>query len=190
MTGFLKKQWPLVGLVLLLALVALYLTGSGKEIIQRTVVKEIVQGEGLKLKDIHYTHEDPDKGVKWVLDASEVLFSQDKSSFLFHNFELKVEPENKPWFRLTGKKGNYFRDSGELDLRGDLNGNSANGYRFVGEHMLLNERRGHLSTDKPIRIFGPFFYVTGRGMVADLRNERLRILSNVTTVLDREALYK
>ena len=107
-------------------MVALYLVRSGKEIIQKTVVKEIVQGEGLKLKDIHYTHEDPEKGVKWVLDAREVLFSQDKSSFLFHDFQLSVEPENRPWLRLKGKEGNYFRDSGEIYLRGDLEGHSAN----------------------------------------------------------------
>lgn len=171
-------------------MVALYLVRSGEEIISRIIVKDIVQGEGLKLKDIHYTHEDPDKGVKWVLDATEVLFSQDKSSFLFHDFQLKMEPENRPWLRLKGKEGDYFKDSGEIDLRGDLEGHTANGYRIVGEHMLVNEKKGHLSTDKPVKIFGPFFCVTGRGLLADLKNERLRILSDVTTVIERGTLLR
>ena len=56
--------------------------------------------------------------------------------------------------------------------------------------MLMNEKRGHLSTDKPIKIFGPFFCVSGRGMSADLKNERMRILSDVTTVIDKGALYR
>jgi LPS export ABC transporter protein LptC len=188
MKSSLKRQWPLIGLGLVVALVAFYLIRSGKEYTQRSFLWEAVSGDGAKLKDIHYTQDDPDKGLKWVLDAREVRFSEDKRSMLFHDFHLKVEPENRPYFELNGKRGDYSRDSGEINLWGNLEGFSGNGYRIVTEHLLFNEKRGHVSTEKPVKIFGPFFSVAGQGLFVDLEKERLQILSDVTTILDQGSL--
>ena len=188
MKSSLKRQWPLIGLGLVVALVAFYLIRSGKEYAQRSFLWEAIPGDGAKLKDIHYTQDDPDKGLKWVLDAREVRFSEDKRSILFRDFHLKVEPENRPYFELNGKKGDYSRDSGEINVWGNLEGFSGNGYRIVTEHLLINEKRGHVSTEKPVKIFGPFFSVAGQGLFVDLEKERLRILSDVTTILDQGSL--
>ena len=188
MKSSLTRQWPLIGLGLVVALVAFYLIRSGKEYTQRSFLWEAMSGDGAKLKDIHYTQDDPDKGLKWVLDAREVRFSEDKKSILFHDFHLKMEPENRPYFELNGKRGDYSRDSGEINLWGNLEGFSGNGYRIVTEHLLINEKRGHVSTEKPVKIFGPFFSVAGQGLFVDLEKERLRILSDVTTILDQGSL--
>jgi hypothetical protein len=53
MGDFLKRQWPLVGIGILLGVVVFYLIRSGRDIIQNSPLKEIVAGEGLRLKDIH-----------------------------------------------------------------------------------------------------------------------------------------
>jgi lipopolysaccharide export system protein LptC len=51
----------------------------------------------------------------------------------------------------------------------------------------INEKRGHLTTDKPVEILGPLFTVKGQGLFADLKKETVRILSDVTTTIKREA---
>jgi len=188
MINLLKKQWPLVGLAILLVIVAFYVLRSGKEIIQNSLIKEIVPGEGLKLKDIHFSQDDPDKGLKWVLDAKEVRFSGDRSSVYFNDFQLRVEPENRPFLRVKGKRGDYSRDSGEINLWGDLEGFSGDGYRIVTEHILINEKLRYLSTEKPVKIFGSFFSVKGRGLFIDLEKERVKIASNVTATVNKESL--
>jgi LPS export ABC transporter protein LptC len=188
MKNFLKRQWPLIGLGLVVTSVAFYIIRYGGEYAQRSFLWEAISGDGAKLKEIHYTQDDPDKGLKWVLDASEVKFSEDNRSILFHDFHLKVEPEKRPYFELKGNKGDYSRDSGEINLWGDLEGFSGDGYRIVSEHLLINEKRGHVSTEKSVKIFGPFFSVAGQGLFFDLEKERLRILSDVTTILKRESL--
>ncbi len=105
MRVFLKKQWPLIALGGLLVLVSFYLIRSGKQMIEGPLLDAIVKGEGLKLKDIHYTHNDPNKEMKWSVDALEVSFSEDKSFISFREFLLKLEPEDRPCFELKGKKG-------------------------------------------------------------------------------------
>ncbi len=171
-----------------MAVVAFYLSRPGREVVQEQHAEEVLPGEGLKLKDVHYTQDDPEKGVQWVLDAKEVTFSGDKSFISFQDFVLKVTPKNRPPFELKGKRGNYSRDEGEIKLWGDLKGSSGNGYKISTEHVLVKEKIGHLITDMPVEIRGPFFLVTGKGLLIDLKRETLMIFSDVTTTITRESL--
>jgi len=87
----------------MLASVAFYLLKSGKELIHEPLVKAIISGRGVKLKDIQYVQDDPDKGLKWVLDAQEVRFSEDKKTILFNDFHLKVEPQDRPFLYMGSR---------------------------------------------------------------------------------------
>jgi len=188
MKNLLQRQWPLIALAFLLALVSFYLVRGGSRITRDVIENAIMSGEGLKLKDIHYTHDDPREGVKWILDAKEVKFSGDKKNILFTDFFLMVESETRASIKLRGKRGSYSRDSGEINLWEDLEGSSEDGYRLLTEYLMINEKDGHLSTDKPVKIYGPFFSVAGTGLFIDLRNEMFKVLSDVTTTITKEVL--
>ena len=184
----LKKYWPLIAIGALLIVVSFYLLKPSKEVVQGPVEEVSSPKEGLNLKDIHYTQDDPEARIKWVLDAKEVNFSEDRNVIIFHDFRLEVAPEDKPWFKLNGQKGEYSRDSGDMKLWGNLEGSSQNGYRITTELIQINEKQGHMKTDKPVKIFGPFFSVKGRGLFIDLEKETVEILSNVTTIISEESL--
>ena len=182
MKRFLKRHWPLLGLCALMLLATFYLLKSGKDLFKApALLKNLMSGEGLKLEDVHYAQDNPDDKIKWVVDAREVRFSGDRKNVEFVDFRLKVEPEDKPWFKLNGKKGSYSKDTGKIELFGSIDGFSSDGYRILTEYLLINEKAGHLSTDKPVKISGPFFVVDGQGLFADLKGERMKVLSNVTT---------
>jgi len=186
MKKFFKRQWPLIALALLLAVVGLYLSQGLKSPIKGPVIKEILSGEGLQLKDIHYVQDNPDEGLKWILDAKEVTFSEDRSSIAFQEFQLKVEPRNRSPIRLKGEKGDYAKDTGVINLRGNLELSSEDGFRMVTDQVRIHEKRRHLRTDQPVKIFGPSFSISGRGLFLDLDRERLQVLSDCKTVIKKE----
>ena len=188
MRGFLKRQWPILGLGILLTVVSFYLVKSGKKVIRETLVEDIMPGEGHQATDIHYAQNNPDKGMTWALEAKEMRSSGDKNSIAFNEFRLKVTPKDRPLIELTGARGDYSRDSGEINLWGNLEGFSGNGFKIFTDHILINEKSRQLTSDKPIKILGPFFSVDGRGLFVDLETETLNILTDVTAVINKDAL--
>ena len=189
MISLFKRQWPLIAVGIFLAWVVFYLIRSGMGSIQVPRINGSVLGEGLRLEDIHYTNDHGEKGLKWVLDAKEVRFSGDRNNIFFHDFQLRAEPNNRSWFKLKGKKGDYSRRSGEIKLWGGLRGYSENGFKIRTEDIFINEKKEHLNTDKPVKIVGPSFTVEGKGLFVNLKKERLQIMSDVITVLESESLF-
>jgi len=177
-----------MGLGVILILVIFYALNSGERIMGEPLLKQVMTGQGLDLKDIHYTQDDPDKGLKWILDASEVRCSGDRNLIVFRNFQLKLKPKNRPLITLTGKRGDYNRESGKITLWGDLKGISGDGYKILTEQMVIDEKSNCLSSEEAVTVYGPFFSVVGRGLFADLKKEQIRVLSDVTTVVQRESL--
>jgi LPS export ABC transporter protein LptC len=186
---FLKKHWPLMGISVIVIIIGFFLFGEKKEAGENPLFDGTNPDKGLKLKDIHYTQDDPDEKVKWTLDAVEVVYSKDGQFFSFKDFFLKLEPEGKPVIELQGKKGEYDRSSGEIDLQGDIKGTTDNGYRILTDHIRYNMPEGEVTSDKPVKITGPAFSISGNALFFDVEKELLRIISGVTTsVLERFSL--
>jgi LPS export ABC transporter protein LptC len=188
MTKFFKKHWPLAGIGLLLAVVAFYLVQAQKEAIKELVPFEVDFEQGLKLKNIHYTQDDPDEKVKWVLDATEATFSKDKRFVHFKNFRLKLEPENRPSLELEGLRGVYDKKAGTMTLNGNLRGRTDHGYSILTEGAVYHQKKGDIESDDPVKITGPFFSVEGRGLYFNVKKEILVVRSHVTTSVENQAV--
>jgi len=188
MKSFVKRHWPLVGVLVLLLVVVFYFAKAGKDFIKTTAfLKDVISGKGVNLKDIHYRQDDPDKKIKWVLDAKEVRFSEDRKTIRFFDFFLEVEAEGRPGFSLRGERGIYFKDIGKIELKGELDGSYGTEYRFLTDYVVVNEKKGTVNNEEPVEIFGPFFTVKGKGIFVDLSENRIKILSNVVTTINRDA---
>jgi len=177
-----------MGIVALFAVIGFFLIKAGYEGIEDSVLTDPVQEEGLRLKNIHYIQDNPDEGVKWILDADEVNISKDRQYISFNNFHLKLEPETDLTIELIGSKGNYDKISDEINLSGDLKGHTNNGYRISTDHILYKQKEGHLKGDGTVEITGPFFSVRGKGLQLNLKMETIRIISDTTTLIERGSL--
>jgi len=188
MRQLIRRYWPLLGLVLVALLVGFHFVEKGLLVFKELPFEQADTGEGLRLRDVHYTQDDPAQELKWTLDAEEVRFSQDRETIYFTEFSLEVRSESRPPFHLKGKQGKYSKDSGSINLWGDLEGVSENGFRVVTQQISIDEKTACLKTNKPVQIWGPSFSVEGQGLFADLKKKRFRILSNVTTTIEKEAV--
>ena len=182
---FIRKQWPLISIGIVLVIVLIFLLRAGRVMGPSSLIKDILSDDGLRLKDIHYIQDDPEKGFNWILDAVQVKISNNKKIIIFQEVDLELDPKNGSWFKLKSNKGKYSRDTGEINLWGDVEGISSNGYRAMTEHLLINEKTENLTTDKHIKIWGPFFFVEGQGFFADLQSKQMKILSDVTAIVER-----
>lgn len=190
MKRLLYRYWPLGGIALLAAVAVFYLIRSEaeKELVRRPVLTEAGLSDGITLTDIHYTQDDPDQGIQWILNAKEVQYSPDRSYFSFRSFHLRLFPEDRPSLELEGAQGDFNKATGEINLRGDLKGHSIDGYRIFADHLRYDHELGLLTTEEPVEIRGPFFTVKGTGLYINLEQEYLRINSGAKTSLDRKIL--
>ena len=135
-----------------------------------------------------HIQDNPEEGAKWVLDANEVRFSEDRQHISFNDFHLKLEPENSIFIELVGNSGDYDKASNEINLRGNLKGNTGNGYNIFTGHILYKQKDGYLKTDDLVEIKGPFFSVKGKGLFVNLANETIKIMKDVVTSIEGESL--
>jgi len=181
----LKKHWPLVGLALVGITVALYFArASGPSKKDLPFFLDAIQ-EGVTLKEVHYTHQDPQKETTWILDAREVTLSEDKDFMTFSDFWLRVEPKGRPALVMRGRAGDYSRKSRILRLWGDLEGETEDGYRFMTQCVSIRQPQAEVTTDAQVRLWGPSFSVEGEGLFCDLKGNLYRILSRTVAVVER-----
>ncbi len=184
MTPFFKKHWPLLGIALLLLLAALYILGTPENDDDAAGFTDMLLEKGVELtENITITQENPDRGLKWVLNAEEIKLSDNQAAYSGTDFRFQLEQKDGAQIKLEGEKVNYDKSSGEINLRGNVIGQTEDGYRFVTDHLLYREEKGSLETDAPVKIFGPFFSVSGQGLDFKLKEGILRILADVTTYI-------
>jgi len=182
------KYLPVLGIIALLAVIGFFLIKAVHEDVEDEVFTELPTTEGLRLENIQFIQDNPDEGARWILDANEVMMSEDRQHMSFNRFHLKLEPENNYSIDLVGTSGDYDRTADEINLHGNLEGHTENGYRISTDHILFRQKEGNLSTDGPVEINGPFFSVTGRGLRINLEKETIRILSNTKTFIKKGSL--
>lgn len=177
-----------MALGILLVVVSVYLVGAQDMLFHKPTLIDAVAKEGLKLKDILYTQDNPEGNDRWTLEAEEVAFSKDRQFMSFNNFLLTLETKDRPSFKLEGNKGEYDRNTGVINLWGNLKGRTDNGYRIITDHMIYKNKEGCLTSEAPVKLIGPFFSVKGLGFDFHVEKRSLRIKTQVTTSIDKGTL--
>lgn len=180
------RYLPLTGIILLFITIGFFLIKSNSDKIAETLLDEIMPEEGITLKNASINLVDPDDGSTIILDAEKVTHLKDEINF--SSFRIVIEPDNKLRVRLEGNNGKYYRETGELDLYGELKGETDSGYKIFTEHILYKQKVNSIVTDEPVELAGPYFTLTGKGLHYDLKNEILQVLSDVHSRIKKESL--
>lgn len=182
------RYLPLTGIILLLLIIGFYLIASDKEDIAEVILDEIIPEEGLSSRNVEVSQTDPDKGAVWHLKADEFKYSKDGHRVQFLKFAMKIEPEEDLHIELEGNKGEFNKETNEVNLYGELKGLTDTGYEIYTEHIIFKQNEDCLKTDEKVTFIGPYFTITGKGLYVDLKNETLEVLSDVNSEIKKESL--
>jgi LPS export ABC transporter protein LptC len=174
------KYLPVAGIIFLLCIIGYFLFNTGNQ--RGKGLDEMLPDTGLTVKYFHYSEDN------LILDADEGTYSRDKQRVILNNFYLKLVPLNSPSMEIKGEKAEWDRSLKVINLRGNLQGYSNNGYGLFTEHLIYEQQDGVLKTDEPVKITGPFFSVKGKGLLCYLERQRFKIISDITALIEKGSL--
>jgi LPS export ABC transporter protein LptC len=181
--------WPIGGIFLLLMIAGFFLFKTPKLVMVSSTTSNLIPGESLKVSDIKYSQDYKNGEGKWELKAKEAHFFDETQLVALKDVLLTFDSFKRNSFTIKGNEGEYFRKTGKIILKGDVMGNSTNGYQIETGLLIYRPKDESMETDEPIRVIGPFFRVRGDGLYVDLKREKFTVKSNVCTTITSAGVF-
>jgi LPS export ABC transporter protein LptC len=162
----------------------IYLFRSGEEPVPVPINAGEPTGTDVAGKNIHFTQEDPAKGIRWTLNAESGQVSEDQQVYVLKEIRMKLESKDRPTITLTGQEGTWDGNTEVLNLQGHILVESEDQYRLQTEQLTYDMKGEQLATDQPIRFEGPFFTVEGSGLLIDVKKKTFKIQKHFKTVIN------
>lgn len=156
--------------ILVLALVTLNYIGNGLEI-----------KPSYRMSSMHKIHMVNKEGnsVKWELSAEKAVFPKGNREILLNSLELKIK--HTPEIHLTSESGIYTIETGNMILKKSVELNVKD-TKFKTAGMYWNNREETLTTDNDVEFIGKTFSIVGKGLTANTKEQKIRILKDVKAV--------
>ncbi|NLA75584.1 MAG: LPS export ABC transporter periplasmic protein LptC [Deltaproteobacteria bacterium] len=179
-----KKLLPLTGILILLSVIGVFFFKSGPGESEKIIQERDIPNAGISSENFMVTERDPDKGTRLILKADEGSYSTEKDEEIgrFRGFRLKYQTKEAPDFELEGESGEIDRVKNEISLFGGLKGKIGDGYIIYTEQITIQQDKNLIKSDKAVTVEGPFFRITGKGLIMDLEKKTLEILKEVNSV--------
>ena len=176
----------------LLLLLALILAGALATIVAlryrpavelAEVVKALPSGEDLALQDINYTHSEA--GVaRWRLVAKQVQHRAEPQGMVVADLQLTFfDAAGIEQGTLTARNGQVDADFSVVEVRGEVQIVSRNGYTLQTEHLTYRQQDRSIRTDAPVRLVSTEMQLDGVGLTLDLATQRLQVHDKVRAVV-------
>jgi len=175
------KYLPIAGILVLLSIIGYFIVKAGYKGGNNSELNESPPETGLTIKNTHSNQENLDNGTSFVLEADEWTYSQDEKQVIGNNFWLHIKPLDGPSWEVKGSKADYDTKAKVIRLSGNLQGHSDDGYGIFTEYLIYDyeKKESVLKTDEPVKITGPFFSMSGKGLLYYPEKEKLKIISDV-----------
>ena len=179
----------------LLLLLALILAGTLAAIVAlryrpagqlAEVVKALPSGVDLALQDINYTHSEA--GVaRWRLVAKQVQHRAEQQGMVVADLQLTFfDPAGVEQGKLTARNGQVNADFSVVEVRGEVQIVSRNGYTLETDHLTYRQEDRSIRTDAPVRLVSKSMQLDGVGMTVDLATQRLQVHDKVRAVVQAQ----
>ena len=145
------------------------------------VVKILPSYRTSSMKDFHLTHREGSK-VKWELSADKALLPIGNKEVFLESLSLKIN--RTPEIFLTSGSGIYEIDKGDITFNKSVELNIKE-TKFTTDTMKYNSKDEIITTDDEIKFNGNNFLIEGTGLVAETKQQNMRITKNVKAIFYR-----
>jgi LPS export ABC transporter protein LptC len=178
-----KRKGIIVGVLLIIG-VSVFLLFNGLEKKEGEGVLKIISDKAdLYVRDFHYT-EVGDGESTWVIDADSAQYIRKKNLALLKNVRVKFFTSDGKTFLMTGKEGQLYTDSRNIDICGNVQIISDNGDRFMTECLNYSYSEKKVYTQNRVTMENPQLKITGVGLTILLTKKTISLLSDVRAFIN------
>ncbi len=134
-----------------------------------------------KMSSMHKIHMVNKEGnsVKWELSAENALFPKGNKEIILTSLGLRIT--HTPEIYLTSESGIYTVENGNMILNNPVELNvKETKFKTAGMHW--NSREETLTTDNDVEFIGKTFNIVGKGLTANTKEQKVRILKDVKAI--------
>ncbi len=172
-----KKTFIAAGLLILALLAAVFFVGLEKKP-GKALLQKMAEKVDLQARDVRYTQVGSE-GMKWEITADSASYQKKGEVAIFDKIRARVVMKDGRVFVLSGDKGRLDTVSKDIKIDGHVVVVSEKGDRFLTDSLSYRDDLKRIETDRPVVLENPGVRISGVGMVFNLKDEKLAILSSV-----------
>ncbi len=147
------------------------------------ILSDLPKNIDLSLQKVHYTNT-KDGVLQWDLLARKVDYYNDSGIIRFSQAEMVLFGKGGSGkYTLVAGTADYLKKTGDVKLVGNVSANNEAGLTFTTGHLEYSASRSLVSTDDKVRLEDASMIVEGTGMELRLDSRKLKVLHNVTAVI-------
>lgn len=133
------------------------------------------------MSDLHMKHRE-DGEIKWELTSDRAVLPVDRKEVHLERIALKIM--QSPEINLTSGSGIYTLDEGNIMLSDAVNLSTKDAVFSTGS-VRYNSSNDSVFTREAVSLRGNNFTITGSGLEAQVKEQKVRILHDVNAVFYR-----
>ena len=124
-------------------------------------------------------------GREWELNSEKAFTEKSGKSWKLEGVKAQFFGVDGTVFDVKGKTGTVYLESKDMQIGGDVEVKSSNGYTFFVETINYSAKEKHLISNSEVQMFGPKqkredgLSLNGIGLVFDLNQTSMKILDKV-----------
>jgi LPS export ABC transporter protein LptC len=151
--------------------------------------KELPGSADLKLDRVHYT--ETHDGVKeYEIEADSALYYKEGDTVILQKVKAKFFGKNQETYLLIGEKGKLDTKGKIIEVFDGVELDSSDGYHLRTRKLTYQSDKREIRTEEPVLMYGSQVRIEGVGLLVELDRQRMTVMRQVTTTLDRVAMKK
>lgn len=173
----------LILILVLLGGVSLSIWKNFKFVAPEKLVEVLPEHVDIALDNIDYTETRGDKRF-WRLQADSVAHQAQRREARLENVRMVFFDQGEFGdVHLTARSGNWFSESGNIELLGDVVIKNDQGQALYCQQLFYDNKAELITTETPVRLVAKDMETRGKGMEVSLAQRRMVILDQVQTLL-------